>query len=97
VSYIITFMLVAQVWANHQVFFDHIRHADRLLLFLSTVLLVGIAVLPFVASVLANSFRDGHGERTAAVLHGVVFELAAGVFNVIGGTPGVIAGGSPIR
>jgi uncharacterized membrane protein len=83
VSYIITFMLVAQVWANHHVLFDHIRHADRLLLFLNTVLLMDIAVLPFVASVLANSFRDGQGERTAVVLHGVAFEVAAGLFNVI--------------
>jgi uncharacterized membrane protein len=63
--------------------FDHIRHADRLLLFLNTVLLMDIAVLPFVASVLANSFRDGQGERTAVVLHGVAFEVAAGLFNVI--------------
>jgi uncharacterized membrane protein len=83
VSYIITFMLVAQVWANHHVLFDHIRHADRLLLFLNTVLLMDIAVLPFVASVLANSFRDGQGERTAVVLHGIAFELAAALFNVI--------------
>jgi uncharacterized membrane protein len=83
VSYIITFMLVAQVWANHHVLFDHIRHADRLLLFLNTVLLMDIAVLPFVASVLANAFRDGQGERTAVVLHGIVFEVAAGLFNVI--------------
>ena len=37
-SYVITFMLVAQVWANHHVLFDHIRHADRLLLFLNAVL-----------------------------------------------------------
>jgi uncharacterized membrane protein len=72
-SYIITFMLVAQVWANHHVLFDHIRHADRLLLVLNAVLLMDIALLPFAASVLANSFRTGHGERTAVVLHGLVF------------------------
>jgi uncharacterized membrane protein len=83
VSYVITFMLVAQVWANHHVLFDHIRHADRLLLFLNALLLMDIATLPFAASVLASSFRDGQGERTAVVLHGIVFELAAGLFNVI--------------
>jgi uncharacterized membrane protein len=82
-SYVITFMLVAHVWANHHVLFEHIRHADRLLLFLNAVLLMDIAFLPFAASVLANSFRDGQGERTAVVLHGLAFELAAGLFNVI--------------
>ena len=28
VSYVITFMLVAQVWANHHVLFDHIRQSS---------------------------------------------------------------------
>ena len=83
VSYVITFMLVAQVWANHHVLFDHIRHADRLLLFLNAVLLMDIALIPFAASVLANAFRDGQGERTAVLLHGLAFEVAAGLFNLI--------------
>jgi uncharacterized membrane protein len=82
-SYVITFMLVAHVWANHHVLFEHIRHADRLLLFLNAVLLMDIAFLPFAASVLASAFRDGQGERTAVVLHGLAFELAAALFNVI--------------
>jgi TMEM175 potassium channel family protein len=83
VSYVITFMLVAHVWANHHVLFEHIRHADRMLLFLNAVLLMDIAFLPFAASVLADAFRAGQGERTAVVLHGLAFELAAGLFNVI--------------
>jgi uncharacterized membrane protein len=83
VSYVITFLLIGQVWANHHVLFDHIRHADRLVLFLNTLLLMDIAFLPFAAAVLANSFRDGEGERTAVVLHGLAFELAAALFNAI--------------
>src|SRR5262245_20580061 len=68
-TYVITFMLIGQVWANHHVMFDHIRHADRMVLFLNTVLLMDIAFLPFAASVLANAFRNGQGERTAVVFH----------------------------
>ena len=56
-SYVITFMLVGNVWANHHVLFDHIRHADRMVLFLNSVLLMDIAAIPFAAAVLANSFR----------------------------------------
>ncbi len=78
-----TFMLIGQVWANHHVMFDHIRHADRLILFLNTVLLMDIAFLPFAAAVLASSFRHGQGERAAVVLHGIAFELAAALFNAI--------------
>ncbi|GAA2124568.1 TMEM175 family protein [Actinomadura napierensis] len=82
-SYVITFMLIGQIWANHDVMFDHIRHADRLVLFLNTLLMMDIALLPFAAGVLADAFRDGHGQRTAVVLHGLSFELAAALFNVI--------------
>jgi len=82
-AYVITFMLIGQVWANHHVMFDHIRHADRVVLFLNTVLLMDIALLPFAASVLAESFRESEGERVAVVFQGLAFAVAAALFNVI--------------
>jgi uncharacterized membrane protein len=82
-SYAITFLLIGQVWANHHVMFDHIRAADRMVLFLNTLLLMDIAFLPFAASVLATAFRAGQGQRSAVVFYGVAFELAAILFNVI--------------
>jgi uncharacterized membrane protein len=81
----ITFLLIGQVWANHHVMFDHIRSADRMVLFLNTLLLMDIAFLPFAASVLSAAFRTGHGQRTAVVFHGTAFLLAAVLFNVIWG------------
>jgi uncharacterized membrane protein len=82
-AYGVTFMLLGQVWVNHHVMFDHIRHADRMVLFLNTVLLMDLAFLPFTASVLAESFREGNGERTAVVLQGLAFAVAAALFNLI--------------
>jgi uncharacterized membrane protein len=82
-TYVITFMLIGQVWANHHVMFDHIRNADRLVLFLNTVLLMDIAFLPFAASVLAKAFRDGHDQRIAVVFHGIAFDLAAILFTIM--------------
>ena len=82
-AYGLTFMLIGQIWANHHVMFDQIRTADRMVLFLNTVLLMDIAFLPFAASVLASAFRDGAGERAAVVLHGITFEVAAILFNLI--------------
>jgi uncharacterized membrane protein len=83
-AYVVTFMLIGQVWANHHVMFDQILNVDRVVLvFLNTVLLMDIAFLPFAASVLAHAFRNGQGERTAVALHGLTFEFAAILFNVI--------------
>jgi uncharacterized membrane protein len=84
-AYVVTFMLIGQVWANHHVMFDQIRSADRVVLFLNTVLLMDLAFLPFAASVLAKAFRDGQGQRSAVVLHGITFLLAATLFNLIWG------------
>jgi uncharacterized membrane protein len=81
-SYAITFLLIGQVWANHHVMFDHIRSADRTVLFLNTLLLMDIAFLPF-AAVLSAAFRAGHGQRTAVVFYGITFEVAAILFNAI--------------
>ena len=82
-AYVITFLLIGQVWANHHVMFDHIRVADRLVLFLNTMLLMDIAFLPFAASILSGAFRTGHGQPTAVVFYGVTLEVAAILFNAI--------------
>ncbi|MGI5139920.1 MULTISPECIES: TMEM175 family protein [unclassified Streptomyces] len=82
-AYAITFMLIGQVWASHHILFDHIRSVDRVVLYLNTVLLMDIALLPFATSVLAEAFRDGHGQRTAVVLHGTSFWFMDLLFNVI--------------
>jgi len=38
-AYAVTLLFIGQVWANHHVMFDHIRAADRVVLFLNTPLL----------------------------------------------------------
>jgi hypothetical protein len=42
-----------------------------------------VAFLPFAAAVLAQAFRDGQGQRVAVVFHGILFEVAAILFNII--------------
>ena len=95
VSYIITFMLVGNVWANHHVMFDHIRHADRMVLFLNCVLLMDVAVIPFAAAVLANSFRAGQGGAPPSSCTASCSSWRPPCSMSSGGMPGVIAGCSP--
>ncbi|MFG3598586.1 TMEM175 family protein [Micromonospora chersina] len=82
-AYVLTFLLIGQMWVNHHVMFDHIRAADRLVLLLNTLLLMQIAFLPFASAVLAGAFKSGHGQRTAVVFYGISYEVAAILFNVI--------------
>jgi len=82
-AYALTFLFIGQVWANHHVMFDHIRAADRVILFLNTLLLMIVAFLPFATSVLAGALRTGHGHRTAVVFYGLAFDAAALTFNAV--------------
>jgi uncharacterized membrane protein len=82
-AYVVTFLFIGQVWVNHHVMFDHIRAADRAILFLNTLLLMVVAFLPFATSVLAAALRTGHGQRTAVVSYAVAFDVTALTFNVV--------------
>ena len=82
-AYALTFLFIGQVWANHHVMFDHIRAADRAVLFLNTVLLMVVAFLPFATSVLADALRDGRGVRTAVVFYAIAFDVTALTFNAV--------------
>jgi uncharacterized membrane protein len=82
-AYAVTFLFIGQVWANHHVMFDHIRAADRIVLFLNTLLLMAVAFLPFATSVLAGALRTGHGQRTAVGFYGIAFDVTALTFNAV--------------
>ena len=80
-AYVVTFLFIGQVWANHHVMFDHILAADRVLLLLNTLLLMSVAFLPFATSVLAGALRSGDGRRTAVVFYALAFDVTALTFN----------------
>ncbi|MFI6262090.1 TMEM175 family protein [Micromonospora sp. NPDC051006] len=82
-AYVITFLLIGQIWVNHHVMFDQIRSVDRLVLLVNTLLLMDIAFLPFAASVLSDAFHSGDGQRSAVVFYGLVLEVAPIMFNII--------------
>jgi uncharacterized membrane protein len=82
-AYVLTFLFIGQVWANHHVMFDHIRIADRVILLLNTLLLLIVAFLPFTTSVLAGALRNGQGSRTAVVFYGIAFGATALTFNAV--------------
>jgi uncharacterized membrane protein len=82
-AYVVTFLFIGQVWANHHVMFDHIRAADRVVLFLNILLLMVVAFLPFATSVLAGALRSGHGQRTAVVFYAITFDMTALTFNAV--------------
>ncbi|WP_433554039.1 TMEM175 family protein [Micromonospora zamorensis] len=82
-AYALSFLLIGQVWVNHHVMFDRVRHVDREVLFLNTLLLMVIAFLPFSTSLLADALREEQGLRVAVVVYGATLWTAAALFNII--------------
>jgi uncharacterized membrane protein len=82
-AYVISFLLIGLIWANHHAMFEHIRTGDRVLLFLNTLLLMNVAFLPFVTSVLSSALRSGSGQRTAVVLYGGTLVVGGIFFNAV--------------
>jgi uncharacterized membrane protein len=82
-AYALTFLFIGQVWVNHHVMFDHIRVANRVVLFLNTLLLMVVAFLPFATSVLAGSLRSGDGLSIAVFFYAAAFDVTALTYNAV--------------
>jgi uncharacterized membrane protein len=82
VGYVVSFLLIGLVWANHHMMFDHIVRADRTL-FLNVLLLLAVAFLPFPTAVMANAFQDEAGEKVAVVFYGGTLVVGGVFFNAV--------------
>lgn len=82
-GYVISFLLVGLIWANHHAMFLHIRSADRTLMFLNTVLLMTVAFIPFTAAVLSHAIAERHDLGVAVVTYGFNLTVGGAVFNVL--------------
>lgn len=80
VAYVLSFLQIGVIWANHHMMFHYIRRADHLLKVFTLLLLLCVAVLPFTTALLAEYVRrGGEDARLAALLYAGAIGLA-GVF-----------------
>ena len=66
-SFLISFIIVGLIWANHRTMFSYITRANHALVVANILLLLNIAFLPFPAAQLAR-FLDQPREQQVAVL-----------------------------
>ena len=82
-GFVISFLLIGLVWANHHAMFLHIRSADRTLMFLNTLLLMTVAFIPFTAAVLSDAIAAGHDLGIAVATYGLNLTLGGVFFNIV--------------
>src|ERR1700722_4140533 len=84
-AYVVSFLTIGIIWINHHAMIGRLRAADHVILILNLLLLMSIAVLPFVTNLVAAYLRDPQGRSLAAVLYAGAFLVMAVVFSLLNG------------
>ena len=84
VGYVISFVTIGIMWANHHAIFRLIGRTTHGLIVGNLLLLLTVAFLPFPTTVLADHLRHGGGDqRTATVFYSATFIVIAIGFQLL--------------
>ncbi|TVT56129.1 DUF1211 domain-containing protein [Amycolatopsis rhizosphaerae] len=69
-AYVVSFLVIGIMWANHHTLFSFIARVDRLLMFLNLILLLVLAALPWPTALMAEYLNEGgEASHVAAVVY----------------------------
>ncbi|MGI8552045.1 MAG: TMEM175 family protein [Dehalococcoidia bacterium] len=81
-AYIISFAFILIMWVNHHEIFRRVKRSDHYLLLLNGLLLMGVCLVPFSTSLLAEYIQK-HDQHTAAAIYSGAYVLIAIFFNLL--------------
>jgi uncharacterized membrane protein len=68
-AFVFSFLTIGVMWVNHHHLMNQLARADRVLLFLNLLLLMGIVFIPFPTALIGEHIRDD-GAKSAAIAYG---------------------------
>jgi uncharacterized membrane protein len=80
-AYVTSFLTIGVIWVNHHIVFTLLARADRVLVFVNTLMLLVVAFIPFTTRLVAEFLREPD-EREAALAYGLTFVVLAVVFEL---------------
>jgi TMEM175 potassium channel family protein len=83
VAYVVSFITIGIIWANHHTVMRQISHVDRTFLVLNTLFLLVIAFIPFPTRLLAEYILKPEDAQAAAIAYGITGTLVAVTFNLL--------------
>jgi uncharacterized membrane protein len=83
VGYVLSFLVIGVMWANHHTLFEYIRRANRTLIVMNLFLLMGVGFLPFPTAVLADHLADPATRTAATVFYGATLIFTSFTFNAL--------------
>ena len=81
-GYLISFVTIGILWANHHDIYKYIARVDRNLVLLNTLFLLTVSFLPFPTALLAE-YLTHEGERAATIVYSGWFLVVALSYNVL--------------
>jgi uncharacterized membrane protein len=81
-GYVLSFVVIGIMWANHHNIFKHIALVDHNLIVLNTGLMLCIGFIPFTTDLLAEYIGEP-GERTATLVYTGWFAFTACIYNLL--------------
>lgn len=85
-AYVISFLTILIMWVNHHMLFRHIKRTNHPFLILNGLLLMGITVVPFPTSLVADYIQHDnqyHDARVALAVYSGLFTTIALVYNML--------------
>ena len=82
-GYVISFLVIGTVWANHHNRFRFIVRSDHVLLFLNTLFLMCVAFIPFPTALLAEYVREPEQRTTAVAVYSGTLAVTAIFFTAL--------------
>ncbi len=81
-GYVLSFVTIGIMWANHHNLFRHVAQVDHGLLLANLFLLLGIGFVPFPTALLAATL-GGPAEQVGVLVYAGTFVMIALAFNVL--------------
>ncbi|MEP6572332.1 MAG: TMEM175 family protein [Gemmatimonadota bacterium] len=82
-GYLISFVTIGIMWANHHSVFEQVRHADRYFLMINVLFLLCISFLPFPTAVLAAYLPDLEQRTIAVAAYGATLIVISLAYNAL--------------
>jgi uncharacterized membrane protein len=82
-AFFVSFWVIGIIWVNHHGVIDHLKRADRGVLYLNLLLLMSVVLIPFATALMAEHLKSGADEHVAAAVYAGAFVLMAVAFGVL--------------
>jgi uncharacterized membrane protein len=82
-GYVISFITIGIMWANHHAMFRYIRRSNRMFVLINVLFLMCISFLPFPTALLAEYLPEPTERVRATVFYGLALVAIAVAYNVL--------------